>query len=104
MIEFQIKHPAATGEMLGYVPLFFSEADPRSAKEQIDANYAHGGGWSPFKGFTMRPDGSCLDYPGDPPQRLIAEAKLHKETLRLYDCAWLAIVQEDGSYEIARID
>ena len=97
-----MKHPKANYEMLGYLPDMLSEDDPRSAREQLDANYRHGGGWSPFKGFTMTPTG--LKYPGDPPQRLLAETTLRDETIRFYDCSWVAVVAPDGSYEIARMD
>lgn len=45
-----------------------------------------------------------ITFPGDPMMPLLAEAKLGKETIRIYDCAWVAIVQEDGSFEISRID
>jgi hypothetical protein len=88
-------------DILGLIPTFINEDDPRSAREQFDAAYI--GGWSPFKGFTMRPDGDLL-YPGDPPTKLLAWTKLHDETIRVYEHAWVAIVQPDGSYEIARMD
>lgn len=102
MILFEMKHPQATAEHLGFIPYFFSNGDPRPAREQIDSNYQHGGGWRPFKGFKMGERG--ITYPGDPMMPLLAEAKLGKETIRIYDCAWVAIVQEDGSFEISRID
>lgn len=96
-------HPQFTFEMLGYIPQFLSEHDPRPARKQIDSNYKHGSGWSPFEGFTMLPSGD-LSYPDDPPVRLLAEAKLRNETIRFYEHAWVAIVQPDGSYEISRVD
>jgi len=101
-MEWIAKHPQARIEMLGYIPDMISEADPRPAREQIDANYRHGGGWSSFKGHVMKPNG--LQYPGDPLVPLLYEATLRDETIRFYDCAWVAIVQPDGSYDIARID
>jgi hypothetical protein len=96
------KHPKASPEMLGYIPSFFSENDPRPAREQIDENYKHGGGWRPFKGFKMLDNG--IKYPGDPLIPLCFEMKLRDETIRYYDGAWLAIIQPDGSFEICRID
>jgi hypothetical protein len=96
-----MKHPMATPGMLGYLPQFLSERDPRPAREQFDTNYVHGG-WCPFKGFTMHDNG--LKYPGDPPMPLLAETKLRDEIVRLYQCSWVAIIQPDGSYEIARMD
>jgi hypothetical protein len=88
-------------DILGFIPSFLDENDPRPAREQF--NEAYVSGWSSFKGFTMRPDGD-LEYPGDPPTRLLAWTKLHDETIRVYEHAWVAIVQSDGSYEISRMD
>ena len=102
MLHFELKHPQATQQMLGYLPSFLSVDDPRSAKEQFNDNYRHGGGWSPYHGHTMLSNG--LRHPGDPVMRLLAEAKLRDETIRFYEGEWVAIVQADGSYEIARMD
>lgn len=104
MIDFQLKHPAATHDMLGYIPAFLSLSDPRTAREQLHENYSHGGGWCPFIGHTMSPDGATLTYPGDPPLRLMAEATLRDEVIRIYEFAWVLILQPDGSYEIVRMD
>lgn len=97
------KHPKATLDMMGYIPEWLSEDDLRSAKEQIDSNYRHGGGWNTFQGFKMAEDGN-LEYPEDPPTLLLFEARLRQESIRFYQHAWVAIVQEDGSFEVARID
>jgi len=97
-----MKHPQATPEMLGFIPQMLSEHDPRPAREQFDSAYGHCGGWQAFHGFTMTATG--LRYPGDPEMPLLAETKLRDETIRFYDCAWVAIVQPDGSYEICRMD
>lgn len=102
-LYFKPLHPQATDEMIGFLPLFFSERDPRPAKEQAHANYGHGGGWDPMPGFTMLNDGR-LKYPGDPPLPMIAEAHLRDEIIRLYDCAWVAIIQPDKSFEVCRMD
>jgi hypothetical protein len=90
-------------DMLGYLPQMFDERDPRPAREQVDANYGHGGGWEPFQGFTMLPNGN-LSYPGDPPTALLAEARLRDEVIRFYEHSWVAIIQPDGSFEICRMD
>jgi len=102
MIRFTLLHPRMTHDALGIVPEFFSEHDPAPAREQIEKNYQHGGGWNPFPGFTMTDVG--LRYPGDPIMQVLAEANLRDETIRFYDHSWLAIIQPDGSYEIARVD
>ena len=102
------KHPRANIEMLGYIPDIITEDDPRSAKEQIADRYRHGGGYRPFKGLTMLPNGN-LQYPGDPETRLLFEAILHKgaanqELIRFYEHAWVAIIQKNGTLEIVRMD
>jgi hypothetical protein len=97
------RHPDFRPDMLGFLPLMFSAADPRSAREQVDDNYAHGGGFRAFHGFTMLPNGD-LSYPGDPPARLLAETKLRDETIRLFEHAWVAIIQPDGTWEVCRMD
>jgi len=90
--------------MLGSIPSFLDEANPRPAREQLDSNYRHAGGWCSFPGFEMLPDGN-LRYPGDPPVQLLADTVLHgTETIRFYQHSWVAIVQSDGSYEISRMD
>lgn len=101
---FTLKHPCMTEEDLGLLPDIFSLHDPRSAAAQANDRYAHGGGWSPFSGFTVTP--SALHYPGDPPQKLLAEAHLPltNEIIRLYEHAWVGVFQADGSVEIARMD
>jgi hypothetical protein len=104
MILFTLKHPSATQVMLGYLPNFLSEEDPADAQVQLNRAYAHGGGYDPFPGFQLLENGN-LQYPNDPPTRLIAEARLHdKETIRIYEHAWVMILQDDGSWVVSRMD
>jgi hypothetical protein len=103
MIHFRLIHPLANRDHLGYIPEFLSEYDPRPAKEQIDANYKHGGGWHSMTGFKMDKN-HVLKYPDDPPMFPIAEAHLRDELIFIYSHAWVAIVQKDGSFDVARID
>jgi hypothetical protein len=103
LLRFTMVHPQATTAMLGYIPTFLSESDPRSAREQLNANYAHGGGYDPFPGFKMLPDLN-LQYPGDPPTRLLAFAELRDERILMYEHSWVAIVQKDGSWVVSRMD
>jgi hypothetical protein len=91
-------------EDLGLLPAFFDEGDPRTAKEQAAANYAHGGGWCPQDGWELSEDQMTAVYPGDPPQRALAVATLRDETLLLFPHAYVAIVQPDGAFEMARMD
>lgn len=88
--------------IIGYLGDFLSEGDPRPAREQFNENYVYGG-WQPFEGFTLGPDNS-LNYPGDPPMRPIAKAKLRDELIFLYPHAWVAVIQPDRSFEVCRMD
>jgi hypothetical protein len=104
---WHLLHPKATPDMLGFVPDFFSDDCPLSAKEQVNLNYQHGGGWRSFSGFTMTPEG--IYFPGDPVMPPIASTILHagtdkQEVIVLYMASWLAVIQLDGSYDIARVD
>lgn len=98
-----MKHPKMTVDVLGNIPSFLNEEDPRPAWEQFDEAYKLNGGWRPFKGFIMRPDGN-MSYPGDRPTRLLAETKLRNETVRFYEHSWIAVIQPNGSYEVVRMD
>lgn len=103
----QVGYPVPEG--LGFLPSFLSEDDPRPAAEQINENYAHGGGWSPFNGFEYDPVYNRLIYPADevdPAEvyHALATAQLRNEQLYFYEGEWLAIVQPDGSFEVSRMD
>ena len=102
MIIWTLVHPQATAEMLGFVPSFINESDPRPAAQQFQSNYPHGG-WEPFPGFTMLKNGQ-LSYPGDPPLPILAECKLRDEVIRLYDCEWVCVIQPNGDFEVSRMD
>jgi hypothetical protein len=102
--EWKLCHPRATYDMLGHLPFYLSEDNPRPAKEQLDQNYRHGGGWQPFQGHRFNPERLTLSYPGDPPMQAIGETKLRDERIILFESAWVVIIQKDGSYEIARMD
>jgi hypothetical protein len=110
MIQFVSKHPQFDAvEDVGFLPTFLYESDPRPAKEQFNERYNFGGGWNHLDGFTMLENGD-MQYksePGeeqDPPTMLLAEAQFRDETIRLYQHAWVAIVQKDGSFEVSRMD
>jgi hypothetical protein len=89
---------------LGFLPELIDDADPRPVAEQLQTNYAHGGGWNPQKGFTMDFTTMTLSYPGDPPMKPLAVSKCRGEDLYFYPYSYLAIVQHDGSFEVARVD
>ena len=88
---------------LGELPSFINDNDPRSAREQLDANYQHGGGWHPVPGFKLAPN-FVLHFPEDPPYEPLAVMRLREERVFVYEFSFVAIVQADGSFEVARLD
>ena len=90
-------------DLLGLIPSFFRESDPRSAIEQIDEAYAHGGGWRPIPGWTFDAESMEITY-GDETYRPFAYATLHGETIFVYPYAWVCVVAADGTFQVARID
>jgi hypothetical protein len=90
--------------VVGYLGGMLDDEDPAPARDQIDKAYRHGGGWNPMPGFIYLPAGRALLYPGDPPMFPISECYLRAERLMLYRHSWLAILQTDGSVEVARVD
>lgn len=95
-------------DLIGLIPEFLSELDPRPAAEQFNERYAHGGGWYPMDGWQFT-SFNGIKYPGDPVYLPVARIDLHTgkdrpETIFVYEHAWVAIVQADGTYEVARMD
>lgn len=90
-------------ESVGFIPEMLSEANPATARQQLDAGYIHGGGWVPFNGFELRADNS-IKYPGDPVHKPLAVMKLRDEQIFVYESGWVMVLQPDRSYEIARMD
>ncbi|MGY3278093.1 hypothetical protein [Bradyrhizobium sp. S3.7.6] len=105
MITFIPRHPKATIEHMGYFPDFIDDRDPRPAKEQINERYGQHGGWAPLvpSHWTMY-DGDVLQWPEDPPLNPICELRLRDERIVMYHASIFAIIQPDGSFEVARCD
>ena len=103
-MKFIAHHPKADPSIMGFIPAWLNDDSPLPAKEQLHIGYRHGGGWQPFKGFTLADDDS-LTYPGDPPQHPICEILLdNNERVVMYPSSWVAIIQPDRSYEVCRMD
>lgn len=102
MIQFELLDPRMTEDHLGYIPSFLSPDDPRPAREQIDTTYVSG--WRPFRGFKFDLKDHSLKYPDDPMMLPLAQAKLRDELILFYPSSWVAIVQPDQSFEVARLD
>lgn len=90
-------------EVVGYLETWLDEADPRGAREQLHERYAHGGGWFSYDGFTLDERNRLLGE-GDPPLAPLAQARLRDEVILIYRHAWVAIVQRNRTFEVARID
>lgn len=88
--------------MLGQVPLWLNENDPRPAAQQINEHYRFGG-WQRIVGPKLG-KGNAMCYPGDPPQLPLAEIVFRKERIFAYASEFWAILQPDGSVEFARLD
>lgn len=84
-----------------FIPYFLYEDDPRPAAEQFNSNYI--GGWSPFEGFVVHPDGS-IQYPEDPVLPVLVWWKFRDEVIRIHVGSWVSITQPDGSVQISRMD
>ena len=101
MIEVHALRSGVTIAHLGLIPSFLDEDDPRPAREQFDERYA--GGWKPRPKFKL--NGFVLTYPGDEVMEAFAMIKFNGEQILFFPHAWIAIVKEnDGSYEVARMD
>jgi hypothetical protein len=96
------------GVNLGFLPVFLNDSNPKDAVTQLNEAYAHGGGWHDFQGFTLIKHGLlphyALSYPGDPPMRELARAKLRDETVVLFEASWVAVIQPDETFRVARMD
>jgi hypothetical protein len=86
----------------GFIPSFLDEDDERPAKEQFNDRYAFGGGWRPVEGVKL--EGNVMRFPGDPPFKALSLIQFNDEVIMLFVASMVAIVQQDGSYEVARMD
>lgn len=106
-MQINILHPNVTDWHLGFLPewLRHAEASGTPTAEFLNKAYMHGGGWQPFKGFTLGEDNS-LNYPEDPPQKPYVEFSFtdRPEKIYMYDHAWVSIVNPDRSFEVCRMD
>lgn len=100
---WEFLHPEMTLDHLGNLVFFLDVNDSRSAREQIDTAYKFAGGWQSFHGHVLGADNS-LKYPGDPTLYPLAQTRLRDELIVFYPHAWVAIIQPDRTYDVARID
>lgn len=93
-------------DLVGYIPFGLSQNNPADAVSQLHASYTHGGGWHDFNSFTFKDDETNpqLLYPGDPPTDAVAFWQIRDERIILFDHAWVAVVQLDKTFRVARMD
>jgi len=104
MIWTSLSRDAPLVDVVGFLPVIFQDGDPRPAKEQAADRYAHGGGWRPQEGFKMEPRDHSIKYPGDPVMPPLAKARLRNERIFVYAYGYVAVVNEYGKFEVARMD
>lgn len=104
MITIMEAYPEASG----LIPLFLDDADPRSAVEQLDANYCDG--WHDFTlkdRCTLSNTRHLLKYTdaeGTEEFRLKAAILMRTEMIYIYECDWVVVVNcLDDSWRMARM-
>jgi hypothetical protein len=106
MIDFKPLNaviPQQMWDALGYIPDFLDINNPKTAIEQFDIAYKHGGGWSNFQGFTLL-DNMRIRYPGDNPLKPFAMATFRDQEIYVYPGPWVMVKSSDGSFQISRMD
>lgn len=102
---------AVTPDYVGAIPTWVNPKDPTHLKDQINRNYAHGGGWHDFKGFkaTITEDFFLqIKYPGDPAYLEVARGMVYRDGLKKMDMivmfkhSWVMVV-EDGAVDYSKM-
>ena len=92
---------------LGLIPEIIRAEDTRGVVEQVNANYAHGGGWN-FYGkdkWRLNADNMSIKYPEDPTLWPQWKATISKdETVYIYDYGLVLLLASNGTFEISRMD
>ena len=88
----------------GYIPGWLREDDPRPVQEQLDSAYAAQGGFRPQNGFKYFSVSGAMKFPGDPAMMPCCTIMIRDELVIIYKHGYVAIVQADKSFVIARMD
>jgi hypothetical protein len=92
-------------EDLGFLWDILMSEDKRPVREQLNERYAHGGGYRPFKGFTLDRMTMTMRYPGDPLFKPSAMTTIGDEQVFFYPQGqWLLILQPNGDFDVTRVD
>jgi hypothetical protein len=89
---------------LGYIPAFLDEDDPDDARTQLDKNYAFGGFRPQSQWHLLDPVTMAMQYPGDPPTKPLWMGFHRQERIYVYPYGYVAVVQPDNSFVMARMD
>lgn len=92
-------------ELWGMIPNFIDPASEEPLKDQLDRSYICG--FKHQEGFTLRElsDGTYHAlYEGDPPQIEVDRWEVCGQLLVLFPYAYVAAIEADGSYAVARMD
>lgn len=109
-LDFSLSDVAASrgysvSDAIGYIGDWLDTDADGGAVEQINRNYAHGGGWSDFEGFTFDKQQMALLYNGDEPTYALAGAVFSQEEfVMVFEHGWVAVMNRNGSMRVARID
>lgn len=79
-MEWTALHERAE-DLVGIIPQFLIESDPRPAREQFDERYSFGGGWRPMSGWKLDQATGAIKYPGDPAYKPVAVCRFRDETI-----------------------
>jgi hypothetical protein len=80
-------------DVVGMVEIFVHADDPRPVAEQLADRMKFSGGWQP------------IDVAKDALGPVLAVAKLaNGEVIEAYDERFIAVIEQDGSYAVARPD
>lgn len=90
----------------GLIPQWFYEywisPSSQSLYDYLNDVYRHGGGFVSINGFRL--NGKLLSYAGDPMLYPLLEINLPDYTCFFYPGSWLAIVDKEGGFKVARFD
>lgn len=89
---------------IGFIPDFLSPDCEDSAAKQIGRNYKHGGGWRPLEGYSLDLEPGIVTHSSGLQMRPIAAAVMRAEVIAIYPRGYVAIIQPNGVFEIAKVD
>lgn len=107
---WHIQEQRFSPKMLGFLPDLISNLYPGNVAEQLERNYAHGGGYrdltklEPGK-WTFNKRNKTLRYRGESDIfNPLASVQIKDEMVYFYKYSLLAIVKPDGSFAVTRVD